>query len=116
VKFSKCAFGVQRIDYLGHVISYEDVVTDPNKIITIKEWPIPKIVKQLREFLRLTGYYRKFIKDYGLISRPLTELLKKNSFNWEKEAQLAFNTFKEALASAPMLALPDFTKKFVVES
>jgi uncharacterized membrane protein len=70
---------MQEIEYLGHIISSKDVVTDPKNIDAMLTWPIPKSVKQLRDFLGLTGFYRKFITDYGVISRHLSDLLKKDS-------------------------------------
>jgi hypothetical protein len=82
-KLSKCSFAQNTIEYLGHVISSTGVSTDPLKIRAVQDWPIPTTVKEVRSILGLTGYYRRFIKHYSLISRPLTMLLKKGTpFVW----------------------------------
>ena len=114
-KRSKCFFGVQEVEYLGHIISHEGVKVDPIKIKAIKEWKIPTSIKHLGGFLGLTGYYRKFVKNYGRIAAPLTKLLKKDAFSWTPEETKAFEHLQEETCQAPVLATLDFTKTFIVE-
>lgn len=89
---------------------------DQEKVKAIKMWPKPKTIKELRGFLGLTCYYRQFVAHYGTISRPLTQLLKKGNFEWNQEAEVAFQRLKDVMASTPMLALPDFNKTFILET
>jgi hypothetical protein len=117
VKLSKCKFAQQSLAYLGHVVSAQGVSTDPSKIADIQAWPVPQDIKQLRSFLGLAGYYRKFVKHYAVIARPLTDLLKKGVlFVWTSTHTVAFNTLKDALITAPVLALPDFSKPFQLQT
>jgi hypothetical protein len=103
------------VKYLGHIVSHEGVKADPNKIKAIKEWRIPTTLRHLRGFLGLTGYYHKFVKNYGRIAAPLTALLKKDAFSWTPEATKAFEDLKQVMCIAPVLATLDFTKTFIVE-
>jgi hypothetical protein len=117
VKLSKCSFAQIKLQYLGHVISKDGVATDPSKIEAVQSWPSPKTAKEVRSFLGLAGYYRKFVKNFGIMSRPLTNLLKKGQvFTWHETQESAFQALKQALITAPVLALPDFSKKFEVET
>lgn len=89
---------------------------DNSKVQAVLEWPIPSNLKQLRGFLGLTGYYRRFIQGYASIALPLTDLLKKDSFLWNDQAAAAFHNLKRALTVAPVLSLPDFSKPFILET
>lgn len=107
--------GRAQVDYLGHIISHEGVSADPSKVHAITSWPTPRSVRELCGFLGLTGYYRRFVEGYGVLARPLTDLLRKGAYQWTPLAEAAFQKLKALMADLPVLALPDFTKNSVLE-
>ncbi|KAL4304486.1 hypothetical protein GQ457_10G025610 [Hibiscus cannabinus] len=116
-KESKCTFGQETVEYLGHIVSKDGLAMDPSKVRAIREWSIPSNLKDVRGFLGLAGYYRRFIKGFATIAAPISDLLRKSEkFEWTSDAQLAFDNLKLLLSEAPLLGLPCFDKDFVVET
>ncbi|TYK16028.1 uncharacterized protein E5676_scaffold32G00230 [Cucumis melo var. makuwa] len=113
---NKCVFAHSQIHYLGHIISKHGVEADQDKVRCMLQWPQPKDITGLRGFLGLTGYYRRFVKSYGEIAAPLTKLLQKNAFKWDENATLAFESLKSAMTTIPVLALPDWSLPFMIET
>ena len=127
LKPSKCKFFQTELDYLGHHISADGVSTDPKKVEAVKDWPTPSTVSDVRSFLGFVGYYRRFIKGFSSLAKPLTELTKglesqckrtakKTLVNWGKEQQDAFDSLKEACISSPVLGYPDYSKPFILHT
>lgn len=112
----KCEFGKNEMAYLGHVVSSKGVAVDKDKIQAMVDWPLPTSLRELRGFLGLTGYYRKFIKGYAQLATSLTHQLRKDSFAWSSATASAFEQLKTALSSAPVLRMPDFSIPFVIEA
>lgn len=109
----KCEFLRREVNYLGHIIGEDGVKPDPGKITAVERFPTPRNVKTIRQFLGLAGYYRRFIPNFSKVSKPLTDLLKKEKeFKWEVKQKSAFDQLKGALCSEPILQYPDFTQTF----
>jgi hypothetical protein len=104
------------LEYLGHIISSQGVATDKSKISAMLHWPTPTTITDVRAFLGLTGYYRKFVQRYGIIAKPLTNILRHKTFQWTAEAHTAFDNLKVAMTQAPVLTLPNFQLPFQVET
>jgi hypothetical protein len=110
-KFSKCEFWLTNVAFLRHVISAGGILADPSMVEDVLNWMPPTNASEIWSFLGLAGYYRRFIKDFSKIVKPMTMLLEKNKdFDWTEECQAGFEELKKRLTSAPVLILPDITK------
>ncbi|GKA34683.1 putative reverse transcriptase domain-containing protein, partial [Tanacetum coccineum] len=114
-KFSKCGFWIPKVHFLSHVIDSQGIHVDPTKIESIKDWASPKTTTEIRQFLGLAGYYRRFIEGFSKIAKSMTKLTQKGvKFDWGDKEEGAFQLLKQKLCSAPILALPEGTKDFMV--
>ncbi|GFX37059.1 retrovirus-related Pol polyprotein from transposon 17.6 [Trichonephila clavipes] len=114
---SKCHLFRREVTYLGHIISAEGVRTDPDKISAVKDWYCPTDIHQLRSLLGLCTYYRKFVKNFSTIARPLHKLTEaKQKFIWTVDCNNAFNKLKDALTSSSILAYPEIGKQFILDT
>ena len=114
-KMKKCEIMQMRVEYLGHFISQDSISVDNRKIDVIRQWPTPTNTSDVRSFLGIASYYRKFVKYFTTIAMPLTDLLHKdNVFRWQNAEQEVFEQLKISLTTAPVLALPDPSKPFLV--
>jgi hypothetical protein len=112
----KCTFSTDRVSFLGYVVTSQGIEMDEAKIVAITSWPLPTTVTQVRSFLGLAGFYRRFVRDFSTIATPLHELTKNRvSFHWGPSQQQAFDALKSKLTQAPLLQLPDFDKTFELE-
>ena len=122
LKASKCHFLQEQVKYLGHIVSQDGITTDPEKVSAVQNWPVPSSVKQLRGFLGFVGFYRRFIQNFSRTAQPLHDLLKKpppespRSFFWSSIHQMAFDSLKQSLCTAPVLAFADFQRPFIVHT
>ena len=117
IKPGKCSFFRRSVSFLGHVVSKDGIETDPEKTRTVTEWPVPTSVTEVRAFLGLASYYRRFVRDFSKLAGPLNALLQKNRrFEWTEEAQQSFEALKSALTSPPVLAMPSDEGDFTLDT
>jgi len=114
-KLSKCEFWMDEVQFLGHVISAQGIAVDPTKVEAVVKWESPKSATEIRSFVGLAGYYRRFIKEFSKIVAPLTQLTRKDQpFTWTDKCEESFQELKRRLTSAPILVIPDVGKPFEV--
>jgi hypothetical protein len=114
-KESKCEIGMTKVLYLGHIIGAKGVQVHQEKIQAIIDWPTPKTLTELKSFLGICNYYRKFVKGFSQLCAPLTDLTRKGAFEWSDEAQSTFDKMKKVMSTCPVLSLPDFSQPFILE-
>jgi hypothetical protein len=113
VKLSKCQFGLPEVEFLGHRVSADGIKVDSAKTRAVRDWPTPNNPREVKQFLGLAGYYRKFVPRFSHLAAPLTELTKSDyKWRWTAEEQQAFNGIKDALSKPPVLAFPNPTKPY----
>ncbi|CAA0810106.1 Uncharacterized mitochondrial protein AtMg00860, partial [Striga hermonthica] len=116
-KFSKCEFWLKKVVFLGHIVIAEGIEVDPGKITAVRYWSRPKNASEIRSFLGLAGYYRRFIEGFSKIALPLTQLTKKSvKFEWSDKCEASFEELKKKLTTAPVLTIPDPTRDFTIYS
>ncbi|WVZ94154.1 hypothetical protein U9M48_040084 [Paspalum notatum var. saurae] len=114
-KLSKCEFWIDEVPFLGHIVSKGGIAVDPRKVSAVVNWEIPRTPREIRGFLGLAGYYRRYIENFSKVAKPMTSLLEKDAtFKWTEARQKAFDELKKRLTTAPILVLPDPAKKFTV--
>jgi hypothetical protein len=114
-KFSKCEFWLREVGFLGHVLTQDGIAVGPSKVTAVQEWKQPTNVTEVRSFLGLAGYYRRFIEGFSTIAKPMTQLLKKDKkFEWTEACEKSFQELKERLTTAPVLVVPDVHQIFEI--
>ena len=117
LKLPKCSFLKKKVEYLGHIVSEDGVLVDPKKIEKVSTWPTPSSTKEVQQFLGLANYYRRFIQDFAKIASPLHKLTERTAqFHWTDACQVAFEELRHRLTSTPVLAFPDFTRPFILDT
>jgi hypothetical protein len=115
VKLSKCEFWITQVAFLGHVMSKGGIYVDPSKVQDVLSWNASTSVDDIQSFLGLAGYYRRFIKEFSKISKPMTGLLEKDKkFEWTSACEGSFQELKKRLTTAPILVMPDMEKSFSI--
>ncbi len=117
LKPKKCTLFARQVEFLGHIVSSDGISTSPDKTKAIQGWKVPTNVTEVRSFIGLCSYYRKFVKDFATIAKPLHDLTANDkSFKWTEECQTAFDKLKQFLTSEPILAHPDFERDFILDT
>ena len=116
-KFKKCELWLEKVIFLGHVISENCISVDPTKVEAVNNWPRPTNVSEIRSFLGLAGYYRRFVEGFSKLASPLTQLTRKNvKFQWNENCEKSFEELKHRLVTAPILSIPSGSGGFIVYS
>ena len=114
-KFKKCEFWLEKVVFLGHVVSKDGIMVDPAKIESVSQWQKPKNVSEVRSFLGLAGYYRRFVEGFAKIALPMTQLTRKNhKFLWTEACEESFQELKRRLTTAPVLTIPQGNDEFAL--
>ena len=117
LKPTKCRLCQCRVEFLGHIVSADGIATDPGKTNVVSNWPTPQSKKEVQQFLGLANYYRRFVKNFAGISKPLHRLTEKNvPFEWTRHCQSAFDELRKCLVSSPVLAYPDYNRQFILDT
>jgi hypothetical protein len=114
-KESKCEFGMTEVIYLGHIIGEKGVQVHQETIQAILDWPTPKNLTELKGFLGICSYYRRFVKGFSQLCTPLTDLIRKGTFRWSQETHVTFDNLKKVMSTCPILSLPYFSQPFILE-
>ena len=119
LKLSKCQWARTKVKYLGHLVSADGIKPDPRKVTAVRNLLTPVNNTEVRAFLGLASYYRRFIENFAGIAKPLTELIKTKGnlcFIWKPEAEVAFNKLKDLLTEGPILGCPDYKSPFIIQT
>ena len=117
LKVKKCELFQQSVSFLGHIVSKSGISADPEKVASVKSWPVPRNTSEVRSFLGFCSYYRKFVKDFADIASPLHKLTEKNKhFEWSVQCQMAFEKLKEIMTDTPILAFPDENSSIILDT